>query len=114
MRPMRTAVLATLLIAATHAHAERTPTRYFDFINASHDSVTSLAIAPAGSDAFHEVDLGGPLRGGFTSITVNIDDGGCLRDFRLVFRDGRTAIYPDVDVCRHRRLRFTRTNGKPG
>ena len=115
MRPMRAVVFATLLAAATaHAHAERAPTRYFDLVNASHDSVTSLAIAPAGSDAFHEIELGGPLRGGLTSTTVDIAAGDCLRDFRLVFRDGRTLIYPDIDVCRYRSLRLTAQDGKSG
>jgi hypothetical protein len=115
MRPMRAAVLATLLAAATaHANAERAPTRYFDLVNASHDSVTSLAIAPAGSDAFREVELGVPLRGGLTSTTVDVADGDCLRDFRLVYRDGRTLIYPDIDVCRYRSLRLTAQDGKAG
>ena len=115
MRPMRAAVLATLLAAAAaHAHAERAQTRYFDLVNASHDSVTSLAVAPAGSDAFREIELGAPLRGGLTSATVDVAAGDCLRDFRLVFRDGRTLIYPDVDVCRYRSLRLTANDGNSG
>ncbi|HEY0659903.1 MAG TPA: hypothetical protein VGD21_01055 [Lysobacter sp.] len=115
MRPTRAAVLATLLLAvATHgAHAEHASTRYFDLVNATHDSVTSFAVAPAGSDAFRELDLGGPLRGGLTSTTVDIAEGGCRRDFRVVFRDGRRLLYPDIDVCRYRRLRLTDKDGKP-
>jgi len=112
MRPMRTAAFAILLAAATHANAERAPTRYFDLVNTAHDSVTSLAVAPAGSDAFREIELGAPLRGGLTSATVEIPGDGCLRDFRLVFRDGRTLVYPDVDVCRYRSLRLTARDGK--
>ena len=114
MRPMRAAVLATLLVATTaHANAERAPTRYFDLVNASHDSVTSLAVAPAGSGAFRDVELDAPLRGGLTSTTVNLADGGCLRDIRVAFRDGRTLVYPDIDVCRNRQLRLTPNDGKP-
>lgn len=113
MRPRHPAVLAALLLA-THAHAERAPVRYFDLVNASHESVTSLAVAPAGSDAFREIDLGGPLRGGLTTTTVDIADGGCLRDFRLSFGDGRTLIYPGIDVCRNRRLHLRHRDGKPG
>jgi hypothetical protein len=113
MRPMRAVVFATLLAAATaHAHAERAPSRYFDLINASHDSVTSFEVAPAGSDAFRRIELGAPLRGGLTSTTVDVAAGDCLRDFRLVFRDGRTLVYPDIDVCRYRSLRLTANDGK--
>ncbi|MEZ0471645.1 hypothetical protein [Luteimonas salinilitoris] len=50
--------------------------------------------APAGGDAYREVALGAPLRGSLASTSVELADGGCLRDFRLVFRDGRTLIYP--------------------
>lgn len=115
MRPMRAAVLALLLVAITaHANAEHVPTRYFDLVNAAHDSVTSLAVAPAGSGAFRDIDIGAPLRGGLTSTTVQIPDEGCLRDFRVVFRDGRALIYRDIDVCRYRQLRLTPRDGKPG
>jgi len=113
MRPMRAAVLATLLAtAAVHANAERPPTRYFDLVNAAHDSVTSLAVAPAGSDAFREIDLGAPLRGGLTSTTVQIAGDDCLRDFRVVFRDHRTLVYRGIDVSRYRQLRLTARDGK--
>ena len=115
MRLMRATVLATLLVAITaHANAERVPARYFDLVNAAHDSVTSLAVAPAGSGAFREIELGTPLRGGLTSTTVQIPDDGCLHDFRVVFRDGRALIYRDVDVCRYRQLRLTPKDGKSG
>jgi len=113
MRPMHAAVLAALLAStATHANAERKPTRYFDLVNAARDSVTSLAVAPAGSDAFRDIDLGAPLRGGLTSTTVELADGDCLRDFRLTFRNGRTLVYPGIDICNHRGLRLTPNDGK--
>lgn len=112
MRPMRAAVPALFLLAiTTHANAERVPTRYFDLVNAAHDSVTSLAIAPAGSDAFRDIEFGAPLRGGLTSTTVQIPDNGCRHDFRVVFRDGRTLVYRDIDVCRYRQLRLTSRDG---
>ena len=113
MRTMRAAVPALLLVAITaHANAERVPTRYFDLVNAAHDSVTSLAVAPAGSGAFRDIDIGGRLRGGLTSTTVQIADEGCLQDFRVGFRDGRALVYRDVDVCRYRQLRLTAKDGK--
>jgi hypothetical protein len=110
---MRTAVLAVLLVAASHVHAGRASTHYFDLVNAAHDSVTSLAVAPAGSDAFREVAFDAPLRGGRTSTTVDLADGGCLRDLRVAFRDGRTLLYPGIDVCRNRQLRLMPNDGKP-
>ncbi len=116
MRPMRTAALATVLVTllatAAHANAGSAPTRYFDLVNTAHDSVTSLAVAPAGSGTFREVALDAPLRGGLTSTTVDLADGGCLRDLRVVFRDGRTLVYPRIDVCRNRQLRLTPNDGK--
>ena len=99
MRLTRPAVLATLLFATTaHAGAGK-DTRYLDLINRAHDSVTSLEVAPAGSDAFQEKPLGAPLRGGGDSTTIEIAGGSCLYDIRLKFRNGRTLVYKDVDIC---------------
>lgn len=114
MRPTRAAVLAALLAATVHVHAGGAPTRYFDLVNAAHDSVTSLQVAPAGSGTFREIELGAPLRGGLTSITIEIPGDGCAHDFRVVFRDGRALIYRDIDVCRYRQLRLTAKDGRSG
>src|SRR5688500_814839 len=113
-RTVLVSFLASVLACTSHAHAGGAPTRYFDLVNASHDSVTSLAVAPAGDRAFHEIDLGAPLRGGVTSTTVEMPEGDCVRDFRLTFADGRTLVYPGVDVCRHRQLRLTQRDGRSG
>ena len=94
-------VLAPLLVVAMHAHAAGAPTQYFNLVNASHDSVTALAVAPAGSDAYARIELGPPLRGGVTSTTLEIPDGECLRDISVGFADGRTLLYPGIDVCRN-------------
>src|SRR5688500_17753626 len=64
--------LASLLAATSHAYAGGATTHYFDLVNASHDSVTSFAVGPAGDSTFHQIDLGAPLRGGVTSTTVEI------------------------------------------
>lgn len=98
MRPIRPAVLATLLFA-TATHAGGGNTRYLELVNRAHDSVTSLEVASAGSDAFQEKPLGGPLRGGGDSITIEITGEGCLYDIRFKFLDGRTLIYKQVDTC---------------
>lgn len=99
MRLTRPAVLATLLFAtAAHAGAGKN-TRYLDLINRAHDSVISLEVAPAGSDAFQEKPLGAPLRGGGDSTTIEIAGESCLYDVRFKFRNGRTLVYKDVDIC---------------
>lgn len=99
MRLTRPAVLATFLFA-TAAHAGGgNNIRYLDLINRAHDSVTSLEVAPAGSDAFQKKPLGAPLRGGGDSTTIEIAGENCLYDVRFKFRNGRTLVYKDVDVC---------------
>lgn len=99
MRLTRPAVLATLLFAtAAHAGGGKN-IRYLDLINRAHDSVTSLEVAPAGSDAFQKKPLGAPLRGGGDSTTIEIAGESCLYDVRFKFLNGRTLVYKDVDVC---------------
>lgn len=111
MRLTCAAVLAALLVA-TAARADEgtqtrgTQTRYVELTNRAHDSVTSLAIATAGSDSFHDKPLGTPLRGGGDSATIEIASDSCLYDFRFGFRDGQTMVYQDVDICRGNRLRI--------
>jgi len=99
--------LATTATACASVDGGRMAPPYFDVVNASHDSVTALAIAPEGSDAFQVVDIGKPLRGGVTGMTLDVPPGGCRRDLRVTFRDDRTLLYPGVDLCRHRALRVT-------
>jgi hypothetical protein len=115
MCPNREALLAILSsasLAAACAHASAAPVRYLDIVNASYDSVTSVAVAAAGDAGFRELMMGAPLRGGTTSTTIELPpDGGCLRDLRVAFADGRTLLYPRIDVCRHGRLRLTARDG---
>jgi hypothetical protein len=105
-------LLAALPVAPARAGGDRHPARHFDVVNASFDSVTAFAIAPAGSAAFHDVALGEPLQGGLNSITVDVPDGGCLRDVRVTFRNGRTLLYPHIDACRYQGLRLMPRDGR--
>lgn len=97
MRPIRFALPAAFLLA-TVACAHAGDTRYVDLVNRAHDSVTSLSVAPTGSDAFEEIPLE-PLKGGGDSATISVDAEGCHYDFRFRFRNGRTAVYENVDIC---------------
>lgn len=101
MRLLSPALLATLLSATAAQAGARTHTRYLELVNRAHDSVTSLAIAPVGSDAYREMPLGAPLRGGGDSTTVELAADSCLHDLRFVFRNGRTLVYQSVDICRY-------------
>lgn len=105
MRPICAAVIVCLMSATAHAGADA-HTRYVELINRAHDSVTSLAIATAGSDAFRDKPLGAPLRGGGDSAIIEIHGGTCLYDFRFRFRNGRTLVYQGVDICHGRSLRI--------
>lgn len=97
MRPIRFALPAAFLLA-TVACAHAGDTRYVDLVNRAHDSVTSLSVAPTGSDAFEEIPLE-PLKGGGDSATISVDAESCRYDFRFHFRNGRTAVYENVDIC---------------
>ncbi len=97
---IRATALASLLFAVASAGAGAAEkTRYLDLVNRSHDSVTSLAVAVAGTGVFQEKPLGALLRGGGDATTIEVAGEGCLYDIRLLFRNGRALIYKDVDLC---------------
>lgn len=80
--------LGNLLVvpSATCADAGPRSARHFDLVNATLDSVITLAIAPADRDAFQVIDLGQPLQGGLTSVTFDVPAGGCMRDLRITLQ----------------------------
>jgi hypothetical protein len=98
--------LGTLLVPCVHADSSLAPTRQFKLVNGTFDSITALAMAPADSDAFHDIALDQPLQGGPTSMTFDVPAGGCLRDLRVTFHGGRTQRFAHVDVCRSTGLRL--------
>ena len=125
MNQTRAAVFAVMFFAALgsvvaiapahamHGDAGRRPMRHFNLVNATFDSVTALAIAPADGDDFHEVELGEPLQGGLNSMTFDVPAGRCLRDIRVTFHGGRRLLYPHIDVCRYDGLRLTPQDSRP-
>ncbi len=92
------------LAAPTGAAREIAP---FELVNATFDSVTGFAVAPAGSAAFHDVEIGPPLQGGLNRLSLELPAGDCLRDLRVSFRNGRVLDVPGIDVCRRHGLRLT-------
>lgn len=109
--PYAAAAMLALALAACATGGRAAP-RYFKVVNAGHDSVMALAIAPAGSGAFREVEIGPPLRGGVNDLTFEVPPGVCRRDLRVNLRDGRTLLYPDLDLCRYGVLRLTPRDGR--
>jgi hypothetical protein len=100
--------------ATIAADAGRTSTtaRHFDIVNATFDSVTAVAMAPAGRKDFVSRDLDQPLQGGLTAMTLDVPAGGCLRDLRVTFRGGRSQLFRHIDVCRSSGVRLTSRGGR--
>ena len=107
MQSSRPALLALLLITPCVSHAiAGEPTRYLELVNRAHDTVTAVSAAPAGSGAFQPMPLPAPLRGGGDATTLSVAGEHCRHDLQFTFRDGRSVVYPQVDLCRHRGLRI--------
>lgn len=96
MSAVRLVAAAAVAFAASCVAA---PARYLELVNRSRDTVTGLAIAAAGSDAFDALPLAEPLHGS-GAVTVAVRGAGCVRDVRVTFRTGLDAVYRRVDVCR--------------
>lgn len=79
-------------------------TRYLEVYNDAPSSLVTLAVAPAGSNAFRDVLIGDrPLQGGGNAVTIGLDGSdGCRRDLRATFADGRSLVQRGFDVCRYR------------
>jgi hypothetical protein len=97
---MRLLALALLVATPTIAEAQ---TYYVNIYNNAPSSIVAFAQAPAGTGAFRAIVLAHhPVRGGGDSATVAFrkDDGGCLRDFKTTFADGRVLLLKGYNVCR--------------
>ena len=114
-KPVRPALAFAVLAVVTAAcpamaadfQPPSAPGRLFRIVNASFDSVTAVEVANTNASGYEPIDLREPLQGGLTSTTVRLPDGTCLRDVRVTFRDGRSAVYHDIDVCRSDGLRLS-------
>ncbi|HEY4144387.1 hypothetical protein [Pinirhizobacter sp.] len=105
------AVAALAVLGDMSVHAAEPPSlsraRIFTLVNATSDSMLSVALAPASSGQFADASLGGPLQGGLTSTAIHIAAGPCLRDVAIDFQGGRHATLSHVDVCQGTGLRVT-------
>ncbi|HEY0230451.1 MAG TPA: hypothetical protein VGC55_04285 [Dokdonella sp.] len=95
---MRLLLIATLLAASRVCAAD--PVHYVELVNTARASLSSFAVAAAGSGEFRPVALGAAaLQGGGDSTTIGIAGAGCLRDFRAEFADGRVLMQKNFNVC---------------
>lgn len=96
MTVLRTAVMFTLVFAAT---AQAGQARYLTLLNRAYDSVVGVEVAAHESEAYQPRAID-PLSGGGGSTTVRLGEAGCRFDVHLQFRNGRQAVYREVDVCK--------------
>ena len=114
MRSVFHAALAVSFCAAVPQAQAVAQTHYLELVNRAQDSIVSLSVAPAGSDAFQDKPIDAPLLGGGGATTIAIAGAGCVYDLRFVFRGGRAAVYEHVDVCRDRSVRIRSVPKRPG
>lgn len=96
-----------LLAVASVAHAQAGErTRYLYLVNRAHDRVVSVATTPAGGTTWSELLHGGTITGGGDAVTVQLASDQCVHDVKVEFVDGRRALYPAIDLCRHQGLRI--------
>jgi len=99
---MRSALIALIAAIPAVANAQ---SYYLDIYNTAPSSLVALAAAPAGTGAFDAIALSSqPVHGGGDSATVAFDKshGGCTRDLRLTFADGRVLEQRNFNVCKFR------------
>lgn len=97
-------LLAASMTAFTAIAGERT--HYLDLINRAHDRIVSVAATPAGGTVWNELLSDAAVPGGGGAVTVQVAGEHCVHDVRVEFANGRSALYPAIDLCRHRGLRI--------
>lgn len=106
-------VLASAASAQDHgARTDRQTSAPFNLVNATADSVTSVALATSGSDDFILVDIGGALTGGLNAVAFQLPAGPCLRDLQVTFTHQRVSRLKGIDVCRTHGLRLDSLKGR--
>jgi len=92
-----------LLLAAVPATAGA-QTYYLDVHNTAPSSLVAFAVAPVGTQTFHEiVSAEFPVHGGGDTFTIGLDAGdGCVRDVHAKFLDGRELELIGFNICKYR------------
>lgn len=99
---LRPVLLATALLAGALHPAHAGTVYYIDLTNAAPGAIVAFDVAQPGTERFHSVLPGHaplPGDGAAATITVRKGDGGCLRDLRVRFADGRSRTHRNFDLC---------------
>jgi len=93
--------IAAALLAGACVSASANTVYYVDVVNNDARSIVALDAAPAGSARFAPVLRGsdGVRSGAAATLAVRVAGGGCRRDLRIRFDDGRIATKRDVNFC---------------
>jgi hypothetical protein len=96
--------VVTLLAAPTVIAAEKPD--HFDIFNASEYPITSIGVAKAGGGVFRtaidEHNRPKLLASGETlAIALHSGQGGCLRDLRITFGNGKVLVQEMFDACKN-------------
>jgi len=105
-------IFASIVLTSASAFAGES-SYYLDLVNASSDSLRTLAIAAAGSEHYVAVPIADrTLHGGGEVATVRIrsDADSCLRNIRLTFVTGYTFTQRSFNVCHRQRLTVKRSS----
>ena len=101
MRALYGIVWFAILAAGLHAE----PRYYVELINDAPSSIQTVQVATAGSGHWETFQVGAPLHGGGESVTLELrGEGGCFRDFRIAFVDGRRMMQR-FNICRYSAFR---------
>ncbi|WP_334178603.1 hypothetical protein [Pseudoxanthomonas sp.] len=103
----RLSVIALLIAASPIANVQAGErTHYLYLVNRAHDRVVSVATTPVGGSAWRELLHGDTITGGGDAVTVQLASDQCVHDVEVEFVNGRRAVYPAIDLCRHHGLRI--------
>lgn len=102
------ALLVLLLSGGVLSLAQAASVHYVDVVNDSASNVTAMSATMDGM-------RWEPLAVGYRSLQANSvttlavqHEGGCRRDFRVDFVDGRRMTVQGFDICRNRSLHLGR------
>ncbi len=80
---------------------------HLDLVNASESTITSVAVAKADSNIFRTAidDRRRPIfleSGETLTISTRLREGGCLRDLRVKFGNGKVLSECMFDICKQK------------
>ena len=80
-----------------------------DLVNRSHGTVRSFFVSAAGTEHWKEDLLGrrGLLPNHFVQLDLDDTAGACRFDLKVVFNDGTSVVYRNVDICKLRTYAVT-------